>query len=228
MKKLGRFGALTGAAYVVLILVGNTMSTEASPGPHPDHPTGQQNIDYLHWLAGSTVGQVGLTLELLGFAAWVLFVGYLCARVRAGGWLAAAALTGGIVSIAVKIGSAAPLFTAFLLRDEISPETARVLIDMNGAAFVTDWLPTGLFVACAAAAALACRAVGRILGWGGVAAGSITAITVVVAGVHAMTATFLPYLLCLLWLLAISARLTVQRTARPAPDAEPEPVSVPV
>jgi hypothetical protein len=87
--------------------------------PGPSHR--QQNIDYLNWLAGSTVGQLGLTLELLGFAAWVLFVGYLCARVRAGGWLATAALTGGIVSIAVKIGSAAPLFTAFLLRNEISP-----------------------------------------------------------------------------------------------------------
>jgi hypothetical protein len=103
-----------------------------------------------------------------------------------------------------------------------------VLIDMNGAAFVTDWLPTGLFVACAAGAALACRAVGRILGWGGVAAGSITSITVVVAGVHAMTATFLPYLLCLLWLLAVSVRLAVQRTARPAPDEASDRVPVPV
>src|SRR5258706_5042468 len=54
MKILDRCGALTGLAYVVLIIVGSTMSTDASPGPHPDHPTGHQDIGYLHWLPGST------------------------------------------------------------------------------------------------------------------------------------------------------------------------------
>jgi hypothetical protein len=34
----------------------------------------------------------------------------LCTRVRAGGWLAAAALAGGVIAIAVKLASAAPMF----------------------------------------------------------------------------------------------------------------------
>src|SRR5689334_6428904 len=121
MRILDRCGALTGAAYIVLIMVGNAMSTDAAPAQHTDRSAGQQNIDYLHWMAGSTSAQVGLTFELLGFAAWVLFVGYLCTRVRAGGWLATAALAGGVISIAVKLGSAAPMFAAYALRDEISP-----------------------------------------------------------------------------------------------------------
>jgi len=112
MKTMDRFGALSGAAFVLLVFVGSTMAT--GPGPQPDHPTGQQVLDNLHWLAGSTTAQVGGSLELLGFAAWVLFVGYLCTRVRAGGWLASAALVGGAVSVAVKVGSAAPVFTAYL------------------------------------------------------------------------------------------------------------------
>jgi hypothetical protein len=224
MRILDRCAALTGAAYVVLVMAGNTMSTDNSPGPHPAHPTGVQDIASLHWLAGSTSGQAGVTLELLSFGALALFVGYLCTRVRAGGWLGTAALAGGVIAIAVKLASAAPMFAAYVLRDGISPETARVLTDMNGAAFVVDWLPTGLFVACAASAALATRTLGRTLGWGGVMAGTAAVIITAVTGVHVLTANVLPFLVCLLWILAVSVRLGVQRTSRMPAEATPEPV----
>ncbi len=228
MRILDRCGALTGAAYVVLVMVGNAMSTDNSPGPHDAHPTGQQDIDSLHWLAGSTSAQVGVTLELLGFAAWMLFVGYLCTRVRAGGWLATAALAGGVVSIAVKLASAAPMFAGYVLRDDLSPETARVLSDMNGVSFVVDWLPVGLFVACAAGAALATGTLGRVLGWGGVVAGTVTVVTTAVTGVHVLAANPLPFLFCLLWILAVSVRLGIQRIPQAVPAAAPdvEPVAV--
>src|ERR1700755_1112063 len=51
MSIVGRGGALTGAAYVVLVTAGNTLSTDNDPGPHPGHPTGMQDIASLHWLA---------------------------------------------------------------------------------------------------------------------------------------------------------------------------------
>jgi uncharacterized membrane protein len=53
----------------------------------------------------------------VGFALLVLFIGYLCARVRDAGWLATAALAGGVVAVAVKLGSAAPILVAELLRE---------------------------------------------------------------------------------------------------------------
>jgi hypothetical protein len=221
MRILDRCGALTGAAYVVLVTVGNTLSTDNSPGPHSAHPTGVQDIAGLRWLAGSTSGQVGVMLELLSFAVLALFVGYQCTRVRAGGWLAAAALAGGVIAIAVKLASFAPMFAGYILRDGISPETARVLSDMNGAAFVVDWLPTGLFVACAAGAALATRTLGRTLGWGGVVAGTAAVIVTAVTGVHVLTASALPFLVCLLWILVVSVRLGVQRASRVAAEAAP-------
>ena len=224
MRILDRCGALTGAAYVVLVTVGNTLSTDHSPGPHPAHPTGVQDIASLHWLAGSTSGQVGVTLEVLSFAALALFVGYLCTRIRAGGWLATAALASGAIAIAVKLASAAPMFAAYVLRDGISPEMARVLSDMNGAAFVVDWLPTGLFVACAAGAALATRTLGRTLGWGGVVAGAAAVIVTAITGVHVLTANALPFLICLLWILVVSVRLGVQRSSRVAAQAAPDAV----
>ena len=224
MRILDRCGALTGAAYVVLVTVGNTLSTDNSPGPHPAHPSGAQDIASIHWLAGSTSGQAGVTLELLSFAALALFAGYLCTRVRAGGWLAAAALAGGAIAIAVKLASFAPMLAAYALRDGISPEMARVLSDMNATAFVVVWLPTGVFVACAAGAALATGALGRTLGWGGVAAGTAAVIVTAVTGVHVLTASALPFLACLLWILAVSVRLGVQRTSRVPAETAPETV----
>lgn len=219
MRILDRIGALTGAAYVVLVLIGNPLSTAGPAGPRPGPHPSQLDIDYYRWLAGSTSGQLGLSLELLGFAAWVLFVGYLCTRVRAGGWLANAALVGGVVSIAVKVASGAPWFAAYGLRNDISPETARVLGDMNAVAFGLDWLPIGLFVACAAAAAMMAHVLGRVLGWSGVIAGTVAVVYTAFAGVHVMSASALPFLLCLLWTLAVSVRLGIERTVGEVPVA---------
>jgi hypothetical protein len=220
MKVIDRFGALTGAAYVVLVIIGNTLSSN-SPGPHPDHPTGLQDIADARWIAGSTSAQVGITLELLSFAAWMLFIGYLFTRLHSAGWLAGGALVGGVVSVAVKLASAAPMIVGFTLRDDISPDSARVLTELNGAAFVVDWLPVGLFVACAAAAALRIGALGRVLGWAGVASGSVAVVTTAVLGLTAESGNALPFMLCLLWMLLVSFRLATQRAPRsteaPAP-----------
>ena len=218
MKTMDRFGALTGVAYVLLVAVGSTMAT--GPGPQPDHPTGQQDLDNLHWLAGSTAAQAGTSLELLGFAAWVLFVGYLCTRVRAAGWLSSAALAGGAMSVAVKVGSAAPVFTAYVLRDEITPETARVLTDLNGAAFMVDMMPTGLFVACAASAALTTHTLGRVLGWGGVIAGVVAVVATAATGLHVDSFVAVPFLFCMLWILLVSFRLGFQRTRKAVAEAD--------
>jgi type IV secretory pathway VirB2 component (pilin) len=69
---------------------------------------------------------------------------------------------------------------------------------------------------------------GRTLGWGGVVAGTAAVIVTAVTGVHVLTASALPFLICLLWILAVSVRLGVQRASRvpaeTAPDAAPAAV----
>ena len=55
---------------------------------------------------------------------------------------------------------------------------------MNGAAFVTTWLPMGIFVACAAAAGMITNVLGKVLGWFGVVAGSTAVLATVATGVH--------------------------------------------
>jgi hypothetical protein len=222
MRILDGCGALTGAVFVALVMAGNTLSTDHSRGRTPPIPVCRTSPASAG-LAGSTSGQAGVTLELLSFAALALFAGYLCTRVRAGGWLATAALAGGVIAIAVKLASFAPMFAGYVLQDGISPEMARVLSDMNAAEFVVDWLPAGLFVACAAGAALATRVLSRTLGCGGVVAGAAAVIVTAITGMHVLAASALPFLICLLWMLAVSVRLGVQRASRRAEGA-PETV----
>lgn len=210
MKLADRVGALTGAASTVLVIIGNDV-LGIPAGRHDAHPTGQQDLTDLHWLAGHPSAQAGIGLELLGLSLMIVFIAYLSSRVRAAGWLATAALAGGVIEIAVKLASASPVLAAYLLRDELSPQTARVLIDMNSTAFIVTWLPAGIFVACAAGAGLLTRTLGRVLGWGGIVAGSSLTLITAATGVHVLSAVFVPWLLCMLWILLVSLRLGLTR-----------------
>jgi len=211
MKLSDRLAAACGAVTVLLLVVGGDV-LGTPPGPQTTHPTGQQDLANLTWVAGTPSAQVGVGLELFGFALMIVFVSYLATRFREAGWLATAALAGGLIEVAIKLGSAAPMFAAYALREEISPQTARVLIDMNGAAFVISWLPLGLFIACAAGAGIRVGALGRTLGWSGVAVGLITIVLTAATGVHVLSAVFVPMLLCILWTLIVSLRLAFQRS----------------
>ena len=122
MKLVDRFGALCGALSILLVTVGSD-ALSTPPGPQVAHPTGQQDVDYLRWLADNLAAQVGVSLDMLGFAVLILFMGFVSTRVRAAGWLAVAALAGGVIGVAIKLGSAAPMFAAYLLRDEITPSS---------------------------------------------------------------------------------------------------------
>ena len=63
-----RLGAVTGAAFVVLILVGNQMATAGSG--QSAHPTGEQVLrDAAHQVSSASV-TAGVALEVLGFAAF--------------------------------------------------------------------------------------------------------------------------------------------------------------
>jgi hypothetical protein len=173
-------GAFRGARFVVLAVAINAMRMNNGRGPGAARPSSEQTLKWLHWIAGRTSTQVGVVLELFGFAVWVCFVRLLFVQARDSGWPAVAAFARRIVT--VKVASGTPMLAVYLLRYE----TARVLSDMIGLAFVLDWL-AGLFVTCASSVCTLSRVLGILLGRSGV------------GGVAPPRSSALPVRECTLW-----------------------------
>jgi hypothetical protein len=93
-------------------------------------------------------------------------------------------------------------------RQLLSPNELLLLSDINAMAFVLSWIPAGLWVAALACTSLSGR-IGRVVG---VLAGAGAMVSGAV-GEDPGKAFFLPFLLCLLWLLVLSARMAVKSPA---------------
>ena len=138
LRGADRLGVAAGAAFVVCILAGNSM-TESVVGTD-DSPVG--TAADLAAQAASGVARGGLVLELLG----LLLLGWFAATVAVLGWRRSGAGTlpvlvvgAGLLVAAVKLASAAP-YLAALAGDGLSDEVRHALIETNGAAFVLTWL----------------------------------------------------------------------------------------
>jgi len=210
-----RIGAATGAVFVALIMVGNQMASGGSADSV--HPTSEQVLrDVAHQASSATV-TAGFVLEGLGFAAFIVFLGYLADVLRRrvpgrglGGVAAGAAIVSGGVMLAVKLGSAAPLGALTIDHGHISPQLAQVLNDMSGVAFVISWLPFAIFTGAAAAGLHRAGLVGRPTAYCGLALG-VAGLALSIAGVHdPLGANPLAFLLGLVWLVAVSVRLAVR------------------
>lgn len=224
-----RLAAATGAIYAVAIMVGNGIATSGQSNT----PTGQQ---VLHDLQHRTTAQnVGIVLEVLAFAALMIFLGYLYRVLRRAerpeSWGAAAALVTGIVPTAVKLGSAAPGLAALLRRDDLTPDLARTLNDIGGAAFIISGWAFGVFVAVAAGAAFFSRVLPRWLAVSGLVVGALTVVAGVAGVLDPAGYMPVPFLLCIAWVLVTSVVWTlrpprpVTRTTERATEAVPSEVS---
>jgi hypothetical protein len=218
---LERVGAASGAVYVGLLIVGGSMMTSGTTDT--TRPTGEQVLSNLRRTAESGSAKVGLALALLGFAAFAAFLGYLHGVLRRAegqqrSWLPTAAVFAGISALVIKWGSGSFVGAAILRKDEISPDLARTLNDLDSAAFWTSWLPYAVFVGLTAVVILRTRFVPRGFGWVG--------LVLAVAGVATSASVDLqisdlgaaPYLLSVLWVLALSGVLAI-RGPRFAVDA---------
>lgn len=210
-----RVTAGAGAAFVILIIVGNTLNTAGTS--QSSHPTGALVLRDVNHQADSTGATVGLVLEVLGFVAFMVFLGYLAhallrsADGRSSGTAAGTAIVAGITMLAIKLGSAAPFLVLFLDRDRLSPQLAQVLNDMNGSAFVVSWLPFALFVGAAAAALRGAGLVGRPTAYVGIAVGAAGVVLTLVGFNDPLNANPMAFLVGTMWLLVVSVRLTLRR-----------------
>lgn len=213
-----RAGALCGAAYIVMINVGNTLQTGGSSN---SHPSGAAD------LAGftgspSVVQSIGFGLEFAGMLSFLAFLGWFVGFLRSRGgpapWLGSVAGLAGGVTIAVKLASVMPMGAGELDHRVLTPALARVLADMNGAAFVITFLTYGVFMLAAGLAILTSRALGRFAGWAAVVIGAAGIVLTLATGVDPVSTNALPFILGMLWVLVIGIRLGV-RSPRPAAAA---------
>jgi hypothetical protein len=211
-----RIGAATGAFFVIAIVVGGQMEMSGSTAA-TDGPGILANLQR----DPTIVNRIGFTWALLGFAAFLVFVGYSHRVLRRAegpdGWLATVPLGAGLLYLAIKVGSAAPIIAAVYRRDQLTPEFARTLVDLNDAAFVVSGWAFGLFAAAAAVICLAHRVLPRWLGWFGLVSGLLTLAAGIAGIVDPGSYNPLPFVAGLLWTLIASILLTTRRTA-PAYD----------
>ena len=208
-RTYARTGAASGAVCVLLVMVGNGL---ALAGWSEDRDGPGVLADLQRDL--SVVNMVGLSMELLGWAALVMFLGYLYRVLKRAegpdGWLAPVAFGSGLIMVCVKLGSVAPLTAAWYRRDDLTVTTAATLSDLSGALFIVSGWTTGLLVASAAGSALTSGVLPRWLGWFGMVSG-VAALVAGTAGIMGPRGYVpLPFLAALLWILISSVVLTVR------------------
>jgi len=218
-----RVGAAAGAAYILLINVGNQLS---SGNTQDAHPSGAQDLADLGGQP-TVVERVGFVLELAGFVAFMFFLGWLVSALRARGgawgWLAGVAGVSGVTMVAIKLGSIAPILAGGVDHAQLSPALARVLSDMNGSSFVVTFLPFGVFVLAAGGAMLATGLTGRVLGRSGVVIGALGIASPLIWQLDPVNTNFLPFLFGMLWTLCVGIRLAVWGPKHPQPTEADEP-----
>lgn len=209
LRTADRLGAAAGAAFVICMLAGNSMTESVVPAD--GSPAG--TAAHLAAQAASGVVQLGLALELVGLLLLVWFAATLAGlggRRSAGGTLPFVVAGAGVLVAGVKLASAAP-YLAALAADGLSNEVRHALVETNGAGFVLTWLPYALLVGGAAVLLRREGLVGRVLAGAGLVLAGLGLVVGLVGSSSPQTAVPVPFLLSLLWTLAASLRVAVRR-----------------
>lgn len=216
-----RIGAASGAAFVALIFAGNTINTAGTS--QASHPSGAQVLKDAAHQATAASATLGFVMEFVGFAAFIVFLGYLASAWRrriAGGIVAGTAIVAAITMLAIKLGSAAPAGALLSDYKHLSPQTAQVLNDMNSVSFVLSWMPFAVFVVAAAAALRATGFVGKPTAYLGMFLGVAGLLLSIVGLNDPFNANPAAFVLGMAWLLVVSVRLAVKPGPLPVTTAE--------
>lgn len=204
-----RVGAISGAVCVVSVMVGNGLALAGWSGA-------TEGLGVLADLQRqpTLVNVVGLSLEFLGWAALVVFLGYLYRVLQRAegpdGWLAPVAFGSGLIMVCLKIGSVAPWTAAWHRPEDLTVTTAETLRDLSSALFVVSGWATGLLVVSAAGSALVSGVLPRWLGWFGMVSGAATLVAGTAGIMDPGNYLPLPFLAGLLWILITSVVLTAR------------------
>lgn len=226
-----RIGASAGAAFVLLIVVGNQLNTAGTD--QSGHASGAQVLKDAAHQASSSLATFGTVLEILGFVAFIGFLGYVLDAfgrrpdaVR-GSFAGGAAIIAGATMLAIKLGSGVPLGVLFLDRKHLSPQLAQLLNDFGNVAFIVCQLPYAVFVFGLAVALHQRGRVGKPTAYLGEFIGVAGVVLTLLAFNDPTNANPTAFMLGLVWTLVISVRLAV-RPGSPASQDAPTVARTPV
>jgi hypothetical protein len=211
-----RLGALSGSAFVLCVLAGNSL-TETVAVPEGD--AGAEALATLVAKDGDRLVAAGTILELLGFVLLAVFTAYVIDLLRRRAALAAAGVLAGVSAVlmlAVKLSSAAPYLAGVTNHESLSPDAALSLVATNGAAFVVGWLPWAVFVGAAAVSLHGAGVLGRGGQVTGLAVGVLGLVAALLGVAAPDSANPVPFLLGLLWTAVVGVTLAVREPTLPA------------
>lgn len=167
-------------------------------------------------------------MEILAFLFFLFFLGNLWSalhRAEGGnGWLSATAFGAGLMSVTIKVASAAPILAArYRAADGLDLQLARTLQDINDASFYLSFFPLAVLLAAFAIVVIWSGALPKWLGWIAAALG----LAFIVGGMSGSADlqsewAGLPMILFTFWVIAVSVVL-IRRAgaARPAEKETP-------
>lgn len=206
-----RAGGAGAIAFVALALLGNSLT---GGGVDAGAPASAYADDVVR-RTGDVAWRTGIALELIAFLALMVFGAALARRVRSveprEGYLGSLVLAATALFVAVKLASGSALYAADDRAGNLDASLARLLSDLNDAAFVLSFVPLAALLGAAAVASLAYLALPRALGW----TAAPLAVLLLAAATTGSGAVPIPFLLALVWLLATGATML----RRPAPNA---------
>jgi hypothetical protein len=171
-----RWFALCGIASVVIELVGTFVQMGSKDTHSLTWSSSTASIVKAFSQHATTTVWVGAYLEIISMGLFLAFAIWL--TIRLGGGLYGSIARGmAVANTAVSMVSLALLDTsAYLAGHALPVSTARVLVTLNGATFITTWFLTAFFLLAVAPLALAQGR--RVIGWSAVAIAAVTFIGV--------------------------------------------------
>jgi hypothetical protein len=216
-----------GVGGVVLLMVGNELTKVGGDSPSLHAPA----VAY-----GDAIGDSGLVVVgvYAVVVAWLSLAGFFHVmgerlRERPDGVRPARLVTaGGTLAAAVGISGAAPLLAATVMAGDgdLSAETAKALLLLNGAVFVLGWLVVAVPIGAAAVAGRRLGVLGRSTGW----SGTVVAVALAVSSLLVWFAqgVLLVWLVALIWIVvasvSVARRSGRSRTVPAGSDRRSPPV----
>ena len=150
------------------------------------------------------IEQVSVALFLLGFVALIVVLGVLSGAIAGRTpYLAGVVAIAGAAAVAIKLAEAQTGMALREAADLLDPGTAEVLVGMDEAGFTVHGFLISLALGAAALGLLRSGVVPSWLAWWGIVMGGLGVLTATVGIVWPPTYVPIPYLLLLVWLVAL-------------------------